>query len=859
MQTAHLRPPAVGARAPLSALPSVPVLVPRVPLPGWLAAGSSAAPSSSAPVSSNARRSTAAKAAAPDQQTLFPKPAPKRAGLARTILKEQAANIEGDPLAFLDVSEAYWRAVRNQKHQPDKKGPTVVSYVDEPLFPEASSRNSDGASTSARQHDYDVVICGGTLGLFLATALQLKGWRVCIVEKRLVQGRNQEWNISWGELEILVELGLLTEAELRSTVISEFNPIRVGFLGGEDMWTSDVLNLGVHPKSLLEMLRKRFTEAGGVIFENTAFRSAAVHPDGLKLTLSPGGAAPVAVGDTNRPNGLATAGALANAPRAPRVMATRLLLDCMGHYSDIVKQIRGRVKPDGMVMVVGSCAEGFPSDMNTSADLLYSQDHVRNDMQMFWEAFPAEGGKARTTYMFAYSDAHPDRPTFEQLLDDYFETLPQYQGIPLEQLQFKRVLFGGFPCYSNGPLKPAFDRVMQIGDASAAQSPLSFGGFGSMMRHLGRLSRGINQALAEDRLSKADLGWLHPYQPSLSASWLFQRSMSISVGQAVYPANYPHTPAYVIEREQMQQLERAERAAEEAAAAAERAAAAAGVSLPYLSAPGATSEPAEDPFPLLFGGGAGPAAAFVEAVEMAAARFGAGSADPADYFHEEGDLPQNVAAPGASAGVLQRKLFERDFRNAPEWQRLPYTHVNEILGTNFGAMKILGDRVSRPFLQDTIQLGPLSASMAGMMLLNPIAVSRVLFQVGTPTLVRWFGHYFALIAYTLSYNMLKPLRDVIPSFDFQRLLDTLEYGSGSDYRYHPPTPTALAAVAEQAAKEAAAARARLAALPAATAAATAAKKAAAAAAEAEAEEESDSQADGKRAATAAQVPSRTLA
>lgn len=46
------------------------------------------------------------------------------------------------------------------------------------------------------------------------------------------------------------------------------------------------------------------------------------------------------------------------ASTAPRALTTRLLLDCMGHYSDIVKQIRGRVKPDGMCLVVGSCAEG---------------------------------------------------------------------------------------------------------------------------------------------------------------------------------------------------------------------------------------------------------------------------------------------------------------------------------------------------------------------------------------------------------------------------------------------------------------------------------------------------------------------
>lgn len=63
-----------------------------------------------------------------------------------------------------------------------------------------------------------------------------------------------------------------------------------------------------------------------------------------------------------------------------------------------------------------------------------------------------------------------------------------------------------------------------MGDASACQSPLSFGGFGSMLRHLPRLSDGISEALAADRLDRGALALLQPYQPSLSASWLFQRS-----------------------------------------------------------------------------------------------------------------------------------------------------------------------------------------------------------------------------------------------------------------------------------------------------------------------------------------------
>ena len=65
--------------------------------------------------------------------------------------------------------------------------------------------------------------------------------------------------------------------------------------------------------------------------------------------------------------------------------------------------------------------------------------------------------------------------------------------------------------------------LKQIGDAAAIQSPLSFGGFGAMLRHLPRLAAGVDDALTEDRLRKGDLALLQPYQPSLSAAWLFQR------------------------------------------------------------------------------------------------------------------------------------------------------------------------------------------------------------------------------------------------------------------------------------------------------------------------------------------------
>lgn len=52
--------------------------------------------------------------------------------------------------------------------------------------------------------EFDVVVSGGTLGIFLAAALQLRGIRVAVLERGPLRGRQQEWNISRKELYELV-------------------------------------------------------------------------------------------------------------------------------------------------------------------------------------------------------------------------------------------------------------------------------------------------------------------------------------------------------------------------------------------------------------------------------------------------------------------------------------------------------------------------------------------------------------------------------------------------------------------------------------------------------------------------------
>lgn len=51
-------------------------------------------------------------------------------------------------------------------------------------------------------------------------------------------------------------------------------------------------------------------------------------------------------------------------------LTSRILLDCMGNGSPIVRQIRHGQKPDGACLVVGTLAEGFTE--NSFSDLIYT-------------------------------------------------------------------------------------------------------------------------------------------------------------------------------------------------------------------------------------------------------------------------------------------------------------------------------------------------------------------------------------------------------------------------------------------------------------------------------------------------------
>jgi len=409
------------------------------------------------------------------------------------------SQLPGDVLGRLRGADHLWHALR----------------VEKALVPQVIKESIEPLGTV----DWDVVICGGTLGLLIGSALQRRGWRVALIERGILRGRDQEWNISRKELEVFLELELLDEAELEQAIATEYNPARISFFPGPDFWIRDVLNIGVDPVFLLDTLKSKFLAAGGQLLEKTAFEGATVHPDGVLVELQ------VSRLQVESPS-------LQSVTQTNQlILKTRLLIDAMGNFSPIVQQARQGEKPESICLVVGSCAQGFPQ--NQTGDLIVSFTPIQNQCQYFWEAFPARDG--RTTYLFTYLDAAPQRPSLEFLFEEYLRLLPEYQGVELSQLDLKRVLFGFFPSYRQSPVRIPWGRILPVGDSSGSQSPVSFGGFGSMVRHLKRLTEGTHDALESNTLGRNALGQLQPYQPNIAVTWLFQRAMSVGIDQKLAP------------------------------------------------------------------------------------------------------------------------------------------------------------------------------------------------------------------------------------------------------------------------------------------------------------------------------------
>ncbi len=106
------------------------------------------------------------------------------------------------------------------------------------------------------------------------------------------------------------------------------------------------------------------------MYEFAAASGVSVHPNGVALCVpdsqSPpssgsGNGAGAAERSSSSSNGGSRSGAPAAEPEQGQITG-RLLIDCMGNFSPIVRQARWGQRPDGVCLVVGSCCRGFTNN-----------------------------------------------------------------------------------------------------------------------------------------------------------------------------------------------------------------------------------------------------------------------------------------------------------------------------------------------------------------------------------------------------------------------------------------------------------------------------------------------------------------
>jgi lycopene cyclase CruA len=322
--------------------------------------------------------------------------------------------------------------------------------------------------------DADVAFLGGGLSLLIAAELARLGVRVVVLERARAGQAHREWNASLEELSPLWQGGLLSREELSEFVVAQYTHGVCTFHGSPPREVRGVLDHAVDASLLLARVRS-VAEARGVRF----YDAASVHGLGA-------GEDSVRVAWTH-------AGGRDE-------LTARLAVDARGAASPYASA-------DLVCPTVGGVMRGLHFDQHVG-DILVTTEGAVNGRQHVWEGFPGRDGEL-TVYLFYYALSHAPSAlsssgTLVDLYARYFQTLASYKsGTPT----MVRPTFGYIPGWSRlsrAPTGPS-PRVVLVGDAAARHSPLTFCGFGSMLRRFRPVAASLAKALEEARAPKEPL------------------------------------------------------------------------------------------------------------------------------------------------------------------------------------------------------------------------------------------------------------------------------------------------------------------------------------------------------------------
>jgi lycopene cyclase CruA len=371
----------------------------------------------------------------------------------------------------------------------ERAGPEVVERI-EHLDATRTRRSVDAdlvpPDVDARI-EADVVVAGGGLSLLISAELARLGARVVVIERSRAGVAHREWNASDDELVPLVASGIVTAAELEELVVGRYREGLCAFHGGTPRRVRGVLDRAVDAGPLLTRAR-RVAEERGVRFV-----------DGASVDAVGAGAESVRVGWSR------THGADEHLGPERGEIVARMLVDARGASSPYASA-------DLVCPTVGGVLRGLqqgdgPRQVDPSVgDILVTTEDVEaaSGLQHVWEGFPGRSGE-HTVYLFYYARAATAPPgALATLYARFFETLGSYKEGDATML---RPTFGYIPGWSRlspAPRAPS-PRIILVGDAAARHSPLTFCGFGSMLRSFQPIALGIAIALEGGRVPGRDV------------------------------------------------------------------------------------------------------------------------------------------------------------------------------------------------------------------------------------------------------------------------------------------------------------------------------------------------------------------
>lgn len=318
--------------------------------------------------------------------------------------------------------------------------------------------------------DCDVALVGGGLSLLLAPVLAAAGLKVRVFERFRAGVAHREWNASEHELRALVEGGIVTEDELHGLTVARYTRGICRWHGGGTWPVANVLDRSIDAGALLALTRTRAHERGVVFHDQHTLVGHGAGDESIALRFK-------------------------TADGSTRDVVARIMIDARGAASpyataDLLCPTVGGVLTD---VPEGDAPDEILPDVG---EILVTTEGVEEGRQHIWEGFPGRPGET-TVYLFYYARAEAvGNDGLLKLYARFFETLKRYKrGSP----KLARPTFGYIPGWSRltPPPRAPSPRIVLVGDAAARHSPLTYCGFGAMLRSFRPAATRIAHTLGE--------------------------------------------------------------------------------------------------------------------------------------------------------------------------------------------------------------------------------------------------------------------------------------------------------------------------------------------------------------------------